>query len=1264
MKKKLQKIFAMLLVVSMLMSITAFAEGVAGDEGVTPPATATNVNQIKANENTEDGYAYHTLTTGGAISGSVDSVFNTDAEEGKGYVKVSKTIEATETENVFDINLTVETTEDFQNLEIDGDAAVLLVLDTTWSMFYNKQGIAACPVCYELDTSPGSHNNEDGCDDGRHLRAVNPAYTSTAMIKEAVNGGIDPEVIFDQDEERFDIMADSLATFLNNYATGEDCQRMLSVVYFGHKAQVALDWVDVNGGGLDAARTAVSYDEMTADGHVYRWTDPKAALNMADAQLTSGLDQEDGKIKDISNRYVIMLTDGKPTRTMKSGTSGCNDSCTLTCEIDSHSTPNNVSLNASEKAKDFRKNYENIPLNVIGFATSDANLKVSGVQVNQWLQNNIATPNHFFAADDGAALDLGLGKVSAAIQAMANAWKVTDPMGEYIVFESDDTAYNASTNTIEWDLKEETPVVENGAYIYNKEYTVRLDTAKAGFDINKEYLANGYTALSYFFIEDIIDENGKLTNVLNPVQNIDFKVSAVRGAMGEFAFRKVDVGNPDDATDDQPLAGIKFTLNHGSDCSVCGNKASFWSQNATSDANGVVEFTKIPSGHDYIMTEEMTDAQSAVYAANDTEYPVTVYKDANHVNVEVKVGGKGTVLANALVVSTPVEGSESGEMVVTYPDEFDANVFYKVENTPKAKLTIEKVVTGTDGGNDIPARSIQAKEYKFTVKNAAGETVATVELPKQGDNGWIWSETVTGLEDGVYTVEEDTSKFNSATELANTGYTWLDVLYNGEDVEAGFVTLAAGDHETVTATNSYSYTPDNAVVTVKKVWSDDNNRDGLRPDKIIMGLFTVAGEKLSEVTIDCSEDAENSFSGNITYNPRVGIVEVREIGYILDANVEGAEAVYVAEGDADGNVDILGYTADLSHVVKTNSNSKPYITNTHTPGKVDIVIRKTWDATESMIKPVTINLLADGVEIDDAQLSADNNWICKFENLPEYAAGQKIEYTVTEDTFATGSTAKYWNTSISDSTVEDCAPVFVPAVYTAEMIAELLENATEEERANIEALLGTEIPGQTDIYAGYREANRYVLVTNAYSETFVSLTVNKTWNHGSNPVDQQPTSAQFQLKKDGVAEGAVVTVTGEAWTYTWSNLLDNAVWTVEEVNVPTNYTATYGNPVVDNGNITIEVTNTYAPPAAPPPGGGGGNGGGGGGSFIIPEPPVPLAPVPVPEEPEFEEIPEEEVPLAEVPKTGDASALWMMMSALSGAGLAGVSILGRKKRED
>lgn len=46
------------------------------------------------------------------------------------------------------------------------------------------------------------------------------------------------------------------------------------------------------------------------------------------------------------------------------------------------------------------------------------------------------------------------------------------------------------------------------------------------------------------------------------------------------------------------------------------------------------------------------------------------------------------------------------------------------------------------------------------------------------------------------------------------------------------------------------------------------------------------------------------------------------------------------------------------------------------------------------------------------------------------------------------------------------------------------------------------------------------------------------------------------------------------------------------------------------------------------------------------------------------DLPDEEIPLASVPKTGDASALWLALSALSGSGLLGLTLIGKKREEE
>ena len=92
-----------------------------------------------------------------------------------------------------------------------------------------------------------------------------------------------------------------------------------------------------------------------------------------------------------------------------------------------------------------------------------------------------------------------------------------------------------------------------------------------------------------------------------------------------------------------------------------------------------------------------------------------------------------------------------------------------------------------------------------------------------------------------------------------------------------------------------------------------------------------------------------------------------------------------------------------------------------------------------------------------------------------------------------------------------------------------------------------------------------------------------------------------------------------------------------------------------------------------PPGGTDPTPPGGGGGTDIPDGNTPTTDLPDQETPTTElpeeetpttELPEEETPLAEVPETGDMSALWLAMTALSGTGLAGVTFLGRKKRDE
>ena len=62
---------------------------------------------------------------------------------------------------------------------------------------------------------------------------------------------------------------------------------------------------------------------------------------------------------------------------------------------------------------------------------------------------------------------------------------------------------------------------------------------------------------------------------------------------------------------------------------------------------------------------------------------------------------------------------------------------------------------------------------------------------------------------------------------------------------------------------------------------------------------------------------------------------------------------------------------------------------------------KTWDDADDQdgIRPdsIIINLLANGVEVDEVEVTAENGWQYSFENLPRFDGDKEIVYTISED---------------------------------------------------------------------------------------------------------------------------------------------------------------------------------------------------------------------------------------------------------------------------
>lgn len=69
-----------------------------------------------------------------------------------------------------------------------------------------------------------------------------------------------------------------------------------------------------------------------------------------------------------------------------------------------------------------------------------------------------------------------------------------------------------------------------------------------------------------------------------------------------------------------------------------------------------------------------------------------------------------------------------------------------------------------------------------------------------------------------------------------------------------------------------------------------------------------------------------------------------------------------------------------------------------------------------------------------------------------------------------------------------------------------------------------------------------------------SISVLKRWADSGNQDGYRPDSISVQLYADGVAQGSAVLLSASnGWSYTWTNLSDDAQYTVDEVSVPAHY---------------------------------------------------------------------------------------------------------------
>ena len=249
------------------------------------------------------------------------------------------------------------------------------------------------------------------------------------------------------------------------------------------------------------------------------------------------------------------------------------------------------------------------------------------------------------------------------------------------------------------------------------------------------------------------------------------------------------------------------------------------------------------------------------------------------------------------------------------------------------KVSVEGSKTWDDASNQDGKRP-----DSITVRLFADGTEVTSKEVTANDN-WSWSFT-------------DLDKYNSGAEIVYT---------ISEDAVTDYITVVDGYNITNT------HTPEKISISGSKTWDDASNQDGKRPSSITVRLFA-DGTEVTSKTVTANDNWSWSFEN-------------------LDKYKDGTEIVYTISEDA---------VTDYITVVDGYN-----ITNTHTPEKISISGSKTWDdnGDQDGKRPssITVRLLADGRVVSHKKITEKDNWSWNFEDLPVYEKGEKITYTIKED---------------------------------------------------------------------------------------------------------------------------------------------------------------------------------------------------------------------------------------------------------------------------
>ena len=638
-------------------------------------------------------------------------------------------------------------------------------------------------------------------------------------------------------------------------------------------------------------------------------------------------------------------------------------------------------------------------------------------------------------------------------------------------------------------------------------------------------------------------------------------------------------------TDDQnnKLAGAVFAIYQDQGCS---QKAG----EMVTDGNGYAKSGKLPEGTYYV--KELT--APAGYAKTDTIFTVSVIKDQTaHVNNGAAVINRPVAqeVDPSFSVTKTVLGSPSVASTFTfrlYKDSVaDQNLIdtQTITGSGSANFTSQKfTAVGTyiykiveeQGNEDGYSYDDSIYTVKVIVSENAGKLESRVEYTKDNDTAiydtaafeneykpetisktvikiWDDNDNQDGIRPPEIKVQLKANGANEGNEIElnagnNWSYTWENlpekkdgqkVTYTVEEIGTvkGYTTSYSDDSFTITN----SHTPGTVGKTVKKVWDDNSDQDGLRPESISVQLKANGANEGNAVELNAGNNWSYTWEN-------------------LPEKKDGQKVTYTVEEIGT----VKGYTTSYSDDSFT-------ITNSHTPETVDVSGTKTWTDNNDQdgIRPesITVILWADGVKAAEKTVTEADGWSWTFEDLPKYKAGVEIVYAI-EEIAVEGYEAVVTGFDVENTHIPGSVSKTVTKVWDDNNNQDGLrpESITVQLKANDENLGGAvvlnaennwtytwnnldkmkdgqevkydvvEVGEVTGYITSYNVDGDIVTITNTHRAESLDINGHKIWDDNDNRDNLRPVSIVVNLLADGTQIDSRTVTEEDGWSWSFLNL--------------------------------------------------------------------------------------------------------------------------------